>query len=307
MKIIDNINNNNPRVSIIIPSYNHGNYLKRALKSIEEQTYQSWEVIVIDNHSIDNTDEIVSNFSSKKIKYIKIHNNGIIAKSRNAGIKLAKGEWVAFLDSDDWWMPKKLEIASNYFDKKIDFIYHNLRIIDENDSLSFQKNINSRKLKTPVLLDLIINGNAIGNSSVVVRKKLLNAIGGISENRQMIAAEDFNTWMRIADITENFVYVNKCLGYYFIHSEGISKKDMSIPTMYATKEFLPILQNNQKTQLKAGLSYMKGRFSFIQKNYLESKKYFLYALRNGKSLVKVKSLVMILLIFLSKIIQKTKL
>ena len=86
----------NKLISIIIPTFNHGQFLDRALKSIINQTYTNWEVIIVDNHSTDNTTKIVKSFKSSKITYFKIHNNGIIAKSRNAGIYAAKGEWIAF-------------------------------------------------------------------------------------------------------------------------------------------------------------------------------------------------------------------
>lgn len=100
----------NPLVSIVIPSYNHGKFIGRAIESVLSQTYQTFEVIVIDNHSKDETDKVLNKFRDNRIKVLKIHNKGIIAISRNRGIKEAKGEWVAFLDSDDVWYPKKLEI-----------------------------------------------------------------------------------------------------------------------------------------------------------------------------------------------------
>ena len=88
-----------PLVSIIIPTYNNAEFLGKALKSVIDQTYGSWEAIVIDNNSTDQTDEVINKFQDIRIKYYKISNYGIIAKSRNLGINLAKGEWIAFLDS----------------------------------------------------------------------------------------------------------------------------------------------------------------------------------------------------------------
>ena len=90
---------NSPFVSIIIPTYNNAEFWRKALKSVIGQTYNSWEAIVIDNNSTDQTDEVINKFQDIRIKYYKISNYGIIAKSRNLGISLAKGEWIAFLDS----------------------------------------------------------------------------------------------------------------------------------------------------------------------------------------------------------------
>jgi glycosyltransferase involved in cell wall biosynthesis len=99
-----------PLVSVVIPSYNHANFIGKAVQSVLDQTYNKYEIIVIDNHSNDGTHEIVASFEKKAIiRMLDINNNGIIAASRNMGISAAQGEWVAFLDSDDSWMPDKLE------------------------------------------------------------------------------------------------------------------------------------------------------------------------------------------------------
>ena len=102
-----------PLVSIIIPTYPQATYIGKALQSIIDQTFKNWEAIIIDNHSTDDTQKILNQFVDPRIKCLKIKNNGIIAKSRNLGIKFAKGEWIAFLDSDDWWTKDKLEICIN--------------------------------------------------------------------------------------------------------------------------------------------------------------------------------------------------
>ena len=94
--------------SVIIPTYNRCDLLKRAINSVLAQSFKKFEIIIIDNYSTDKTHKIVKNFKKKNIKYKKIRNRGIIAKSRNVGMKLAKGEWIAFLDSDDTWTKDKL-------------------------------------------------------------------------------------------------------------------------------------------------------------------------------------------------------
>ena len=79
-----------PLVSVVIPTFNHASYLARALQSVLDQTYTNWEAIVIDNHSTDKTDEVMASFADPRIIYLKIHNNGVIAESRNVGIRAAK-------------------------------------------------------------------------------------------------------------------------------------------------------------------------------------------------------------------------
>ncbi len=103
--------------SVVIPTYNQANLLKKAISSVMKQSFENFELIIIDNYSNDESGKVVESFDTNKIIYKKIHNNGIIAKSRNEGIKLSSGKWVAFLDSDDSWYPKRLEIISNFLKK----------------------------------------------------------------------------------------------------------------------------------------------------------------------------------------------
>lgn len=119
-------------ITVIIPSYNHGKYLGRALQSLLDQTYTNWEVIIIDNHSTDHTESVIKSFSDSRIKFLKIKNNGIVAASRNAGIRSARGTWVAFLDADDWWTKDKLTISMSHANQNVDLIYHYVETINKN-------------------------------------------------------------------------------------------------------------------------------------------------------------------------------
>lgn len=96
-------------VSIIMPSYNTSDFIGESIDSVMKQTYKNWELIIVDDCSTDNTDEVVARYSDSRIKYLKNDKNSGAAVSRNKALKVAKGEWVAFLDSDDLWEPTKLE------------------------------------------------------------------------------------------------------------------------------------------------------------------------------------------------------
>jgi glycosyltransferase involved in cell wall biosynthesis len=278
-----------PLVSVIIPTYNHARYLGRALQSVVDQTYVNWEVIVIDNHSTDNTDELVASFSDPRITYLKIHNNGIIARSRNKGINIAKGEWIAFLDSDDWWAVEKLQILFESISENVDLIYHDLEVVNDHPRFFSRKKIKSWQVKTPALMNLLLEGNCIGNSSVVVRKSLLEQIGGLNESPEVIAAEDYNTWLRIAQLTDQFLYLPRRLGYYFIHDQGMSQKDMSIPARHAVDEFISMLSASQRLKLEANFRYTTGRFNYLAGNYSDTKDDLLFAMKNGYKMTMIKS------------------
>ena len=96
-------------VSIIVPSYNCAKYLPDTIQSVLSQTYENWEMIIVDDCSTDNTEEVVKGFADERIKYLKNEKNSGAALSRNYALREAKGRWIAFLDSDDMWMPEKLE------------------------------------------------------------------------------------------------------------------------------------------------------------------------------------------------------
>jgi len=289
-----------PLFSVVIPTFNHANYLGRALQSVLDQTYTNWEVIVIDNHSTDNTDEVMFSFANPNITYKKILNNGVIAESRNVGIKAAKGEWIAFLDSDDWTVDK-LQVCFDHISNNVDLVYHDLEIIRDPPVLFSRRYIQARKLKKPVLIDLLANGNAISTSSTVVRKELLKQINGMSESPDLIASEDYNTWLRIAQLTNQFEYLPRKYGYYLHHDQSMSKKDMSIPARNAVTKFIHLLDEKQKIKLETGLAYTKGRFNYLSGNYAEAKQNLLFCLFNGNFELKAKSVFMLAAIGWSKL------
>jgi glycosyltransferase involved in cell wall biosynthesis len=283
-----------PLISVIIPTYNHAHFLSRALQSVLDQTFTNWEAIVVDNHSQDNTDHILQAFQDPRISLLKINNNGIIAASRNLGIRSAKGQWIALLDSDDWWLPEKLEVCMKAAKNEVDLIYHDLEIVGNGSGLFKQKCIKSRRLKKPALTDLLANGNAIPTSSVVFRKKLFDELGGMSERKEIVAAEDYNTWLRIADITEQFCYIPETLGYYQVHGAGISQKDMSVPMRFAAEEFVHLLNKKQFNKFQSELKYANGRHNYVIEDYRNARKPLLFSLIHGRMEIKMKALYMLL-------------
>jgi len=288
-----------PIVSIVIPTYNHSNFLSKALESVLNQTYKNWEVIIIDNNSTDGTDKIINKYDDPRIKYLKINNNGIIAKSRNLGIEAAQGEWIAFLDSDDWWTEDKLKTCIDEINENVDLLYHDLEVINKSKSYFKKKKYKGYQLKKPILIDLLIgaitNGNAIAQSSVMLRKNLFIKIGGIDENKKLVGAEDYNTWLQIAQITDQFKYVKKRLGYILIHDSNVSNKDMSIPQRQATVNFMGLFNQQQKINFEVKLKYISGSYNYLNKNHNKAKKDFIFVIKNGFFHLKLRSLLKIIL------------
>ncbi len=121
-------------VSIIMPSYNTGKFIKESIESVLAQSYQNWELIIVDDCSTDNTDEVVSFFADEpRIRYLKNETNSGAAVSRNRALREARGRWIAFLDSDDIWYPEKLEKQIEFMkENNYSFSYTNYIEIDEN-------------------------------------------------------------------------------------------------------------------------------------------------------------------------------
>ena len=208
--------------SIIIPTYNQDYFLKNALESVINQTFQEWEAIVINNYSEDNTLEIIESFNDIRIKSTNFSNFGVIAASRNFGLSLSIYPYISFLDSDDTWHPEKLEKTLFYLKNDIDLVCHD-EIWTWSDNT--HKLVSYGPKKNSVYENLLFNGNVISTSAVSVRKDLMIELNGFNESPSMIGNEDYDLWMRISMKTKNnFKFINEPLGYYVIHENNTSKK-----------------------------------------------------------------------------------
>jgi glycosyltransferase involved in cell wall biosynthesis len=295
-------------ISVVIPVFNAQEYIENTVDSVINQEYKNWELIIIDDCSTDDSLSIVETKykSNKKIEIIKLErNSGGPAKPRNIGIKNSNGDFIAFLDQDDIWDNDKLRICCNSICDNVDFIYHDMRVVAENDYSVKQKILPSRQLEQPVLIDLLINDNAILNSSTMVRRSLLVKIGDINESKKMIASEDYNTWLRIAKITDNFLYIPKVLGSIFVHSSGASNKDMYSSVIYAAKEFMTYVSPRQRRIIKVQRVYVRARYKYLNNERGAAVKALLFfCLNYGDITIKIKSAYMLLSTAVLSIIRK---
>jgi len=223
-----------PLITIIIPSYKRFHKIKKALSSIQTQSFQDWELIVVDNNSKDGTKELVSSLNDDRIKFFEINNNGFISKSRNLGIEKSNGKYLAFLDSDDWWTTNKLQIVEKYINKGYKFLYHDMYISKKNNLIK-TKTKYCRELFKPIYSDLIENGPAFPTSSVVVEKKLFNLTKNFDETKDLITWEDYDAWIKFSKINEEFIKLPGVLGYIKIDNENLLSSDKSIKNIYYFK------------------------------------------------------------------------
>jgi glycosyltransferase involved in cell wall biosynthesis len=211
--------NNSPLVSIVIPTYNHAPMLQRALTTVVEQTYQNWNAIVVNNYSTDNTLEVIAEFNDPRIQCINFRNNGVIGASRNEGITLATGEYVAFLDSDDTWFPTKIEKCVAFLENGSDLVCHAEYWIDESGK---SRLVSYGPSEAATHHNLIYKGNRISTSATMVRATLLKEVNGFDVSPELISTEDYDLWIRLAARSNKFAFIDEPLGEYHRHDNNVS-------------------------------------------------------------------------------------
>lgn len=250
-----------PLVSVIIPTFNRARDLERALRSVISQSFTDWEVVLVDNHSTDGTIDLVDRLADSRIRLELIHNSGIIAASRNLGISKAEGRYVAFLDSDDWWTSEKLRLSVAALENGADVVFHELYLVRSENQKAPPPARSARHLKSPVFEDLLFNGNGLPNSSVVVRKRLLDTMGPLIEDPEYVGIEDFEAWLRLARLTEKFVLLDGILGYYWLGGGNMTNPERTLRTAAAIEKHF----KSELTGLHRNanwLSYSRGRAMF---------------------------------------------
>jgi len=173
-----------PTVSVIIPTYNRAHLVGRAIQSVLDQTYKDFEIIVVDDGSTDNTEEIVNGFGDHRIRYIRHKENRGAAAARNTGIKAARGEYIAFQDSDDEWLPEKLEKQIRVFETappEVGVVYTDMLRISENGKTEYwhSPSITNGGLINPKTSDYQVMG--LGIQSTLIRKDCFDKVGLFDE------------------------------------------------------------------------------------------------------------------------------
>lgn len=188
-------------VSIIVPTYNRENVIGRALRSILRQTYSSYEVVVVDDASTDGTESVVADLQDPRIRYIALQENQGAAHARNVGIREAKYDYIAFLDSDDEWLPDKLELQMKKMLKSSEqfaMVYCRMRGLSRDGSGTFvcpQQDYVKEILEGDLFKPLLFQ-NVIGTPAMVARRECLEQVGGFKETLHCL--EDWELILRIA-------------------------------------------------------------------------------------------------------------
>ena len=212
-----------PFFSVVVPTYNRAKKIRKALMSVLDQTFEDFELLIMDDGSCDNTAAVVASLNDKRINYHWGPHSGGPATPRNRGIDAARGKWICFLDSDDLWYPKKLETIYQMIirDSTIDVICNDeyQRNVDDNKCTYIHAGPNCSDIYKKMLL----NGNLTSPSATTVRKKTVEKLQiRFNQSQEYFAVEDYDFALHLARRGCRFQFIAIPLGEYSIHNSNIS-------------------------------------------------------------------------------------
>jgi glycosyltransferase involved in cell wall biosynthesis len=266
-----------PLVSIIMNCFNGEEFLKEALDSIQNQTYNNWELIFWDNQSTDNSKNIFESYSDPRFKYHYAQEHHNLYTARNLAISVSKGEFIAFLDTDDTWIPKKLEIQLPHFeDPIVGLVYGNYWIHYQNSNKN--RIIYLRHLPSGNILKYLLRNYVVGLVTIILRKSFYEALEKKFDPRMPLSG-DFDFVIRFA-LNNTIVAVQKPLAYYRWHGNNYS--NLHIEKQIAELELWyeeMLLNNNfssirELSSVKNFINFLKAKRCLEQKEYYRGVKYF---------------------------------
>lgn len=300
-----------PLVSIITPTYNHEKYIAECIESVLAQSYPFWEQIIIDDGSNDKTEDIITSYNDRRIKYIRQEHLGIWALGRayNKALKASQGEFVAVLEGDDLWPPNKLELQIKAL-KGTDAVlsWGRAKIIDSRgEALAvIPEDINQYiGLSKEQLLGKLLFENPIAACTVVCRKSALLSIGGFKQPSGLPYV-DSPTWLELS-LTGEFLPIDAVLGCYRRHGQQVTsfmKTSMIMASCYSI-DFFHSLPAEVKTSVASTIEdldakleqkvieyhYYLGRANLKEGKRSEARENFLKAMGKGHLAIKAKAAV----------------
>ncbi len=210
----------NPEVSIIMNCFNGEKYLEKSISSVINQTYKNWELIFWNNKSSDASEKIFKSFKDSRLKYFESNNFQKLYKARNNAIKKSRGRFITFIDTDDWWLKRKIEKQLGILkkNKSYSFIYSNWFVFDQNKKT--KKIFNHSKLPSGKISQNLLNKYEINIGTVMIKKKVLQKFR-FNENYEIIG--DFDLFIKLS-LKYMFLSIQEPLSFYRLHNENLSKK-----------------------------------------------------------------------------------
>ena len=292
--------NMKPFFSVVIPTYNRANVLSRSVDSVLSQTYQNFELIIIDNGSTDGTQQWVSdNYQDDRIIYHYQKGSGSPASPRNTGISLAHGQWLCLLDSDDMWREGKLKCVYKAIQANAD-----ADVICHNENIFFEETGNMGRIlkygpsSKEMYKEMLIFGNRLSTSATSIKVEFLKVNKlQFNESDQYATVEDYDLWLNLADSGARFYFLSQPLGFY-----TIGKSNMILTSGLYCANLRNLLKqhvfNNQRfknkkklwtlMEVRLDLSKIQNEENSILNKFLAIAKVFLYSPINLVVIIGVK-------------------
>ena len=289
-----------PLVSVIIPAFNSAKHLPCAIESALSQTYRNTQIIVIDDGSTDDTKNVIHTFIDK-ITYLR-KNNGGPASARNYGIEKACGEYIAFLDADDYWLPEKLRDQVEFLalNPELKIVHTNAWIIEETKTIC-PVFLNYKPSSGNIFEELFLK-NRINLLTVMLKRECFNIIKGFDESRELIGLEDYELWLRMS-LKFKIGYLDRILAVYRLHDNNISnEKRLVRSNLFLIEKFSHLFGSenynyNRLISEKKKLLYYRWACNLIEnKKYKDAKNKFLHSFNGpGVRIVSIIGLISCLL------------
>lgn len=235
---------NNPKISVLLASYNHERFIKKSIESVLNQTFTDIEVIIVDDGSKDSSKQIIESYKDNRIKAFFFEHNKGMSESFNFAVKQARGEYLARLDSDDFWELDKLEKQYEFMEKNREYgaCFTWTRIVDEyentvpshlceNRDISFNS---KNRTSAEWVHDLYFKGCCLCHPTAFIRTEVMNLVGEYTYSMRQI--QDLDLWMRIAKISKLYILEEKLVNYRWITENGNNVSAHS-PTVEARGRF----------------------------------------------------------------------
>ena len=214
------------KISVIVPTFNRAHMVTETTDLILNQTFKDFELIVVDNCSSDDTEAVIKGYADERIRYFKHENGGVVAVNRNYGISQAQGEYIAFCDDDDLWLPEKLEKQMLEFEKdsQLGLVCTNAIIFDKTGGLG--EFFKTKLTDSDFTLESLIWSNSVICSSVLVKKSVIDDVGLMDVSPEIFTGEDYELWLRISH-KYRIKYVDLPLIRYRTHPGGYKKSSVA--------------------------------------------------------------------------------
>lgn len=271
-----------PEISVVIPTFNMARFVGEAVRSVLDQTFADFEVLVVDDGSTDNTREVIAAIDDPRVRYLHQENRGL-AGARNAGIEAARGSFIAFLDADDLWLPDKLARQRQLFADRpwVGLVYTGAYVMEGGQVFACHRG----RYRGHVVRELLTVDNIVvgSGSAAMVRRECFDRVGLFDES--LSACEDWDMWLRIA-ARYPFDFVEQPLVKLRTHAGGMQRQAerMHRATRALFDKILadPALSDHvreTRTQVTSLADFMVGRSYYFAREMPEARRYFLRSLR----------------------------